>query len=159
MGGTAMSQVRARQEIRCTTACGPAGRSPEGRGGGRASAALPLLDDVTTSPASRRLASARPALAPKCTPYFLTGPKPELSAKTRRCEQRKGRRRSGGEGIGMWLLEGNAIQKRALLAASLGRMLDGMAGMLYSMVLAHMMRDLAMSEGTSASIASRTLRA
>src|SRR5205809_2504123 len=53
---------------------GPAGRSPEGRGGGRASAALPLLDDVTTSPASRRLASARPALAPKCTPYFLTGP-------------------------------------------------------------------------------------
>src|SRR5437762_3149265 len=58
---------------------------------------------VTTSPASRRLASARPALAPKCTPYFLTGPKPELSAKTRRCEQRKGRRRSGGEGIGMWL--------------------------------------------------------
>src|SRR5438874_264022 len=50
------------------------GRSPEGRGGGRASAALPLLDDATTSPASRRLASARPALAPKCTPYFLTGP-------------------------------------------------------------------------------------
>src|SRR3989442_12335678 len=56
------------------TASGPAGRSPEGRGGGRASAALPLLDDATTSPASRRLASARPALAPKCTPYFLTGP-------------------------------------------------------------------------------------
>src|SRR5947199_2900182 len=53
----------------------PAGRSPEGRGGGRASALLPLLDDATTSPASRRLASARPALAPKCTPYFLTGPK------------------------------------------------------------------------------------
>src|SRR5207249_10346731 len=49
-------------------------RSPGGRGGGRASAALPLVDDVTTSPASRRLASARPALAPKCTPYFLTGP-------------------------------------------------------------------------------------
>src|SRR3989442_9884031 len=41
-------------------------RSPTGRGGGRASASLPLLDDVTTSPASRRLASARPALAPKC---------------------------------------------------------------------------------------------
>ena len=32
----------------------------------RASAALPLLDDDTASPASRRLASARPALAPKC---------------------------------------------------------------------------------------------
>src|SRR5881396_542669 len=41
-------------------------RSSTGRGGGRASAALPLLDDVSTSPASRRLASARPALAPKC---------------------------------------------------------------------------------------------
>ena len=27
---------------------------------------MPLLDDVTTSPPSRRLASARPALAPKC---------------------------------------------------------------------------------------------
>src|SRR5436190_20801039 len=45
-----------------------------GRGGGRASPALPLLDDATTSPASRRLASAHPALAPKCTPSFLTGP-------------------------------------------------------------------------------------
>jgi ubiquinone/menaquinone biosynthesis C-methylase UbiE len=43
-------------------ASGPAGRSPAGR----ASAALPLLDDGTASPASRRLASARPALAPKC---------------------------------------------------------------------------------------------
>ena len=52
----------------------PAGRSPKGYGGGRASAALPLLDDVTTSPASRRLASARPALAPKCKRYSLTGP-------------------------------------------------------------------------------------
>src|SRR5207237_1933443 len=68
-------ELRARQEIRCTFCCWPAGRSPEGRGGeGRVSAVLPLLDDATTSPASRRLASARPALAPKCTPYFLTGP-------------------------------------------------------------------------------------
>src|SRR5881392_391004 len=39
--------------------CGP--RRPR-----RVSAALPLLDDITTSPASRRLASACPALAPKC---------------------------------------------------------------------------------------------
>jgi hypothetical protein len=31
---------------------------------------LPLLDDVTTSPASRRLASAHPALAPKCELIF-----------------------------------------------------------------------------------------
>jgi hypothetical protein len=49
----------------------PAG---EVRGGGQASASLPLLDDVTASPASRRLASARPALAPKCKRYSLTGP-------------------------------------------------------------------------------------
>src|SRR5205809_6901011 len=46
---------------------GMGARSPAGRGGeGRVSAALPILDDITTSPASRRLASARPALAPKC---------------------------------------------------------------------------------------------
>src|SRR5438093_11461947 len=45
---------------------GDGSRSPAGRGGGQASAALPLLDYVTTSPASRRLASACPALAPKC---------------------------------------------------------------------------------------------
>src|SRR5207237_9247428 len=57
----------------------PAGlRAAARRGGGPAPAALPLLDAVTTSPASRRLASARPALAPKCTPYFLTGPKVHL---------------------------------------------------------------------------------
>jgi len=43
---------------------------PFGRGGGRAFAALPLLDDVTASPASRRLASARPALAPECELIF-----------------------------------------------------------------------------------------
>jgi hypothetical protein len=49
---------------------------PKGRGGGRASALLPLLDDVPASPASRRLASARPALAPKCHLYSLTGPYP-----------------------------------------------------------------------------------
>jgi small subunit ribosomal protein S10 len=35
---------------------------------------LALLDDVTASPASRRLASARPALAPKCKRYSLTDP-------------------------------------------------------------------------------------
>jgi hypothetical protein len=57
----------------------PAGRSPEGRGGGRASASLPLLDDDTASPASRRLASARPALAPKWTCYYVTDPKPVVA--------------------------------------------------------------------------------
>src|SRR4030042_844116 len=49
---------------------GPGNPRPTGRGGGRASAALPLLDDVPTSPASRRLASARTALAPKCKLIF-----------------------------------------------------------------------------------------
>jgi hypothetical protein len=59
------------------------GRNPAGRGGGRASAALPLLDDVITSPASRRLADARPrstagatVLAPKkMRTYFCANPK------------------------------------------------------------------------------------
>jgi len=57
----------------------------------------------------------------------------------------------------MWLLEANAIQKRALLAASLGWMLDSMDVMLYSMVLAHMMRDLGMTEGKAGLMASLTL--
>ena len=48
---------------------------PAGRGGGLASAALPILDDVTTSPASRRLAYARPALAPKCQLVLARTPK------------------------------------------------------------------------------------
>jgi hypothetical protein len=55
-------------------ASGPGGRSLKGRGGGQASASLPLLDDDTASPASPRLASARPALAPKWTCYYVTDP-------------------------------------------------------------------------------------
>ena len=35
-----------RAPTRCNATSGPAGLSPKGRGGGRASAALPLLDDV-----------------------------------------------------------------------------------------------------------------
>ena len=46
------------------------GCRPAGCGGERASAALPLLNDITISPASRRLASARPALAPECELIF-----------------------------------------------------------------------------------------
>ena len=57
----------------------------------------------------------------------------------------------------MWLLEATAIQKRALLAASLGWMLYSMDVMLYSMVLAHMMRDLGMTEGKAGLMASLTL--
>jgi hypothetical protein len=37
------------------------------------SAAVAFLDDDTTSPASRRLASAHAALAPKCNLYSLPG--------------------------------------------------------------------------------------
>jgi hypothetical protein len=53
---------------------GAESRSPEGYSGGRASAALPLLDDVTALPASWHLASGRPALAPKWICYSVTDP-------------------------------------------------------------------------------------
>ena len=93
--------LRARQEIRCTFCCWPpgplarrerrayplryvrseqhsqraCGPQPAGarRRAGICFVAAPRR--CPTSPSSRRLASARPALAPKCTPYFLTGPK------------------------------------------------------------------------------------
>jgi PAS domain S-box-containing protein len=44
---------------------------------------LPLLDDVPASPASRRRASARPALAPKCNLYLFTGPNGEMTQEER----------------------------------------------------------------------------
>ena len=59
----------------------------------------------------------------------------------------------------MWLNEASGIQRRALLAASLGWMLDSMDILLYSMVLAFMMKDLGMSEGTAGLMASLTLGA
>jgi MFS family permease len=59
----------------------------------------------------------------------------------------------------MWLSEASSVQKKALLAASLGWMLDSMDILLYSMVLAAMMRDLGMSEGTAGLMASLTLGA
>src|SRR5213076_736288 len=98
----AFSRLRARQEIRCTFCCWPPGplarrerraypvryvRSEQHRqracgpqpGGARGRAGICFVAAprrcTPASPASRRLASARPALAPKCTPYFLTGPK------------------------------------------------------------------------------------
>ena len=61
-------------EERATKPAGLGAAARLGRGGGRASAALPLLDDGTASRASRCLASARPALAPKCNLYSLPGP-------------------------------------------------------------------------------------
>jgi MFS family permease len=59
----------------------------------------------------------------------------------------------------MWLTEATVVQKRALLAACLGWMLDSMDIMLYSMVLAYMMRDLGMTKGTAGLMASLTLGA
>jgi MFS family permease len=57
----------------------------------------------------------------------------------------------------MWLTEATAVQKRALLAASLGWMLDSMDILLYSMVLASMIKDLGMTQGTAGLMASLTL--
>jgi len=59
----------------------------------------------------------------------------------------------------MWLTDATPVQKRTLLAASLGWMLDSMDVLPYSMVLAYMMRDLGMREGTAGLMASLTLAA
>ncbi len=59
----------------------------------------------------------------------------------------------------MWLTEATTVQKRALLAASLGWMLDAMDILLYSMVLAYMMKDLSMTQGTAGLMISLTLAA
>ncbi len=50
-------------------------------------------------------------------------------------------------------------RRRTLLAASLGWMLDAFDAMLYALVLAHVMRDLGMSKGTSGFLATLTLLA
>ncbi|HYK87467.1 MAG TPA: MFS transporter [Acidobacteriota bacterium] len=57
----------------------------------------------------------------------------------------------------MWWREATAVQRRALLAASLGWMLDSMDILLYSMVLTYMMRDLGMHERLAGFMASLTL--
>ena len=57
----------------------------------------------------------------------------------------------------MWLAEATPGQRKTLLAASLGWMLDSMDVLLYSMVLAYMMADLGMSHGTAGLMASLTL--
>jgi MFS family permease len=59
----------------------------------------------------------------------------------------------------MWLTDATPVQKRALLAASLGWMLDSMDIMLYSMVLSYMMGDLGMTKTTGGLMASLTLGA
>src|SRR5215470_627902 len=50
-------------------------------------------------------------------------------------------------------------QRRTLLAAALGWMLDSFDAMLYALVLAHIMRDLGMSKATSGLLYTLTLLA
>src|SRR6202158_2322948 len=52
-----------------------------------------------------------------------------------------------------------AAQRRTLLAAGLGWMLDAFDAMLYALVLAHVMRDLGMTKGTAGLLNSLTLLA
>jgi MFS family permease len=56
-----------------------------------------------------------------------------------------------------WLLSASPERKRALLAASLGWMLDGMDVMLYAMVLPSLMAELGLSTRTGGLLASLTL--
>ncbi|MGB7296644.1 MAG: MFS transporter [Candidatus Aminicenantales bacterium] len=58
-----------------------------------------------------------------------------------------------------WLRTTTPQQRRALLSASLGWMLDGMDIMLYAMVLAHLMREFGMSTATAGLLGSLTLLA
>ncbi len=52
-----------------------------------------------------------------------------------------------------------SAQRRTLVAAALGWMLDAFDAMLYALVLAHIMRDLGMSKGTAGLLNSLTLLA
>ena len=52
-----------------------------------------------------------------------------------------------------------SAQRRTLIAAALGWMLDAFDAMLYALVLAHVMRDLGMSKGTAGLLNSLTLLA
>src|ERR1700693_1957589 len=52
-----------------------------------------------------------------------------------------------------------SAQRRTLVAAALGWMLDAFDAMLYALVLAHVMRDLGMSKGTAGLLNSLTLLA
>lgn len=56
-----------------------------------------------------------------------------------------------------WLRSATPQARRALLAASLGWMLDSFDVMLYSLLLASLMNDLSMSKGTAGVLGSITL--
>ncbi len=63
------------------------------------------------------------------------------------------------QGRASWIRQITPVQKRALLSASLGWMLDSMDIMLYAMVLAHLMRHFGMSTATAGLMGSLTLLA
>src|ERR1700678_2466096 len=65
----------------------------------------------------------------------------------------------GRPGAFGWWREAPRTAKRALVAASLGWMLDSFDVMLYSLVLASLMRDLHLSKGSAGVLGSVTLLA
>ena len=62
-------------------------------------------------------------------------------------------------GLGVQLSAITSAQRRTLLAAALGWMLDAFDAMLYALVLAHIMRDLGMSKGMGGLLNTLTLLA
>ena len=62
-------------------------------------------------------------------------------------------------GIASTFSQTTSAQRRTVLAAGLGWMLDAFDAMLYALVLAHVMRDLGMSKGTAGLLNSLTLLA
>ena len=61
--------------------------------------------------------------------------------------------------LGFPYAQATSAQRRTLLAAALGWMLDAFDAMLYALVLAHVMRDLGMTKGTAGFLNSLTLLA
>ena len=60
-------------------------------------------------------------------------------------------------GITSWLAEASSEQKRTLLAASLGWMLDSMDVMLYALVLGQVQREMHLSAAISGAMMSALL--
>ena len=61
--------------------------------------------------------------------------------------------------LGFPFAQATSAQRRTLMAAALGWMLDAFDAMLYALVLAHVMRDLGMTKGTAGFLNSLTLLA
>src|SRR5437868_8982266 len=66
---------------------------------------------------------------------------------------------TGGSRVFAWPREVTRAERRSLVAGGLGWMLDAMDVMLYSMVLAHLMRDLGMGKALGGLLNSLTLLA